>query len=89
MAPPQNFPGSGPDLTVFNVLFAAGIALALLGYLTGSARLRMAGILLLFAATAVLLTFVLLPSVYAMAAISSVAHLAGARAPAGIGGEQE
>jgi hypothetical protein len=89
VAPPINFPSAGPDLTVFNVLFVAGVVLALLGHLTGSARLRVAGILLLFGATAALLAIVFLTPALAAATVSSFPHPAGAPALAGIQGVQE
>ncbi len=54
MAPRTTFPGSGPDQTVFMLLFALGFAVGVLGHLSGSRTLRLAGILLVFVATAVL-----------------------------------
>jgi predicted membrane protein len=89
VAPPVNFPAAGPDLTVFNILFVAGVVLALLGYLTGSRRLRTLGILLLFGATAALFAIVFLTPALAAATVSSVFHLAGAPALAGEGVQQE
>ena len=55
MPPRTTFPGSGPDQTLFMLLFALGFAIAVLGYLTGSRTLRLAGILMIFVATAVLM----------------------------------
>lgn len=55
MPPPTSFPGSGPDQTLFMLLFALGFAIGVLGYLSGSRTLRLAGILMVFVATAIFL----------------------------------
>lgn len=86
MAPPVNFPSSGPEQTVFMVMFGAGFLVALIGYLTGSRTLRLAGILLIFGATAVLLVDVFTFSTAAAAPLSSTLREAGAGSPA-TGGE--
>lgn len=51
MAPRTTFPAGGPDQTLFMVLFGLGFAIAVVGYLSGSKTLRLAGILMLFFAT--------------------------------------
>jgi hypothetical protein len=89
MAPPVNFPSQGPDQTVFMVMFGLGFLVALLGYLTGSRTLRLAGIVLLFAATGVLLVDVFTTSASGAATVSSISHLAGALALAGVEGGEE
>ncbi len=53
MSPRTNFPGTGPDQTVFFMLFGIGFALGVIGYLLGSKTLRVAGILLVFIATGI------------------------------------
>lgn len=53
MTPRTNFPGTGPDQTLFFTLLGIGFALGVLGYLLGSRTLRLAGILLMFVATGV------------------------------------
>ena len=82
MAPPVNVPGSGPEQTVFMVLFGAGFLVALVGYLTGARTLRLAGILLIFGATAVLLVDVFKYSAAAAAPVSSALREAGGGSPA-------
>jgi hypothetical protein len=62
VAPPTTFPSGGPDQTLFMVLFGIGFALAVLGYLVGSTTLRLAGILVVFFATALLISDVLTTS---------------------------
>jgi hypothetical protein len=89
VAPPVNFPGTGPDLMVFNVLLIAGVVLALLGHMTGSRQLRIAGIVLLFCATAAFFALVFVSSAFGAAAISSALHPEGARALAGDQGGDE
>jgi hypothetical protein len=70
------------------VMFGLGFLVALLGYLTGSRTLRLTGIVLLFAATGVLLADVFTISASGAARVSSISHLAGALALAGVeGGE--
>jgi hypothetical protein len=59
VAPPTNFPSGGPDQTLFMVLFGIGFALGVFGYLVGSKTLRLAGILMVFFATALLIGDVL------------------------------
>ncbi len=59
MIPRTTFPGSGPDQTLFFILFAVGFALALLGHLTTLRALRLVGIVVIFVATAILLGDVL------------------------------
>jgi hypothetical protein len=53
LAPRTNFPGGGPDQTVFFTLLGIGFALGVLGYLIGSRTLRLAGILMMFVATGI------------------------------------
>jgi hypothetical protein len=80
LSPPLNFPSSGPDQTVFMLLFALGFGLAVLGYLSGSRTLRLAGILLIFVATGVLMADVL-GSPSAGARLSSSVHAAAVLGP--------
>jgi hypothetical protein len=53
LPPRTNFPGVGPDQTLFFTLLGIGFALGVLGYLVGSRTLRAAGILMMFVATGV------------------------------------
>jgi hypothetical protein len=55
LPPRTTFPGSGPDQTLFMLLFALGFAIAVLGYLSGSKTLRLTGIVMIFVATAILM----------------------------------
>jgi hypothetical protein len=55
LPPRTTFPGSGPDQTLFMLLFALGFAIGVLGYLSGSRTLRLVGILMIFVATAILI----------------------------------
>ena len=71
MAPPVNFPGSGPEQTLFMMLFGTGFVVALIGYLTGVRTLRLVGIVLIFGATAALLVDVFRFSAAAVAPVSS------------------
>ena len=59
MAPRSTFPASGPDQTLALVIFLLGLAVGVLGYLTGSTTLRLAGIVMMFFATALLMADVL------------------------------
>ena len=52
--PRTTFPGTGPDQTLFFMLFAIGFALAVLGYLLGSKTLRLVGIVVVCFSTALL-----------------------------------
>jgi hypothetical protein len=79
LAPPQNFPGTGPDLTLFMMLLGLGFALGLLGYLTGSKTLRLVGILLVMAATGVLMVTVFTTPTFVVG-LSWAAPLWGRRA---------
>jgi hypothetical protein len=67
-------------------MFGAGFLVALVGYMTGSRTLRLAGILLIFGATAVLLVDVFTVPTAAAASLSSTPRDAGLGAPA-TGGE--
>jgi LPXTG-motif cell wall-anchored protein len=53
LPPRTNFPGTGPDQTLFFMLLGIGFALGVLGYLVGSRTLRAAGIVTMFVATAI------------------------------------
>ena len=59
LAPPTNFPGSGPDQSLFMLLFGLGFLLGVIGYLTGSKTLRLVGIVMIFFATALFVSDVL------------------------------
>ena len=59
MPPRTNFPGTGPDQTLFFMLFGIGFVLGVIGYLVGSRTLRLAGILLVFVATGIFVSDVL------------------------------
>ncbi len=86
----MNFPGQGPDQTVFMVLFGLGFLISLVGYLTGSRTLRLVGIVLIFGATGVLLADVAATAAAIAAPVSSIARMgAGLTALTGFeGGEQ-
>ncbi len=53
MSPRTSFPGTGPDQTLFFLLFGIGFALGVIGYLLGSKTVRLAGIVTMFFATGI------------------------------------
>lgn len=59
MTPRTNFPGAGPDQTLFFMLFGIGFVLGVVGYLLNSKTIRLAGILTVFVATSIFIADVL------------------------------